>query len=152
MATCPGAARAMAPHRGVIAEAHAPSMVVLPHVVRLAQALLSVGARLVGRQGRRSRFTKRTLARPMGTILLVDDDDDLRESIEGLLTEQGHEVTTARNGLDALDALDGAELPDVAVIDVFMPEMDGLELLERLRGDARLAALPVIVMSAATSV
>lgn len=84
----------------------------------------------------------------MGNILLVDDDDDVRDAVEGFLRDQGHAVTTARNGLDALDALSGAELPDVAVIDVSMPEMDGLTLLQKMRGDPRLAGLPVIVMSA----
>lgn len=87
----------------------------------------------------------------MMNILLVDDDEDLRDAIESFLTDHGHAVRTARNGLDALAALAKGALPDLALIDVFMPEMDGLVLLATMRADARLADLPVIVMSAVST-
>lgn len=84
-------------------------------------------------------------------ILLVDDDEDLRDAIQAFLTDQGHEVTTACNGLDALDLLAEGGLPEVALVDVFMPVMDGIAMIEKMRADPRLAEIPVIVMSASTS-
>lgn len=68
------------------------------------------------------------------TLLLVEDDDGLRAVLEHLLTGAGLEVLTARNGKEAL-ALLTPEI-DVVVSDIIMPEMDGLDLLMRIRKES----------------
>jgi len=85
-------------------------------------------------------------------ILVVDDDDDIRESLAWLLEDEGYRVDAAANGRDALVVLARIPLPSVALVDLRMPVMDGVELIERLRADPRYASLPVIVFSAASTV
>ena len=85
-------------------------------------------------------------------VLVVDDDDDIRESLTWLLEEEGYRVDSAANGRDALAVLARIALPDVALVDLRMPVMDGVELIEIMRADPRYAALPVIVFSAASTV
>lgn len=82
-----------------------------------------------------------------GRILVVDDYPMNRMQLARLLGAQGHSVTTAENGRQALDLIQ--EQPfDVVLLDIMMPEMDGYQLLERIKADPRLRELPVIVISA----
>jgi CheY-like chemotaxis protein len=81
-------------------------------------------------------------------VLIIDDDDDLRDSLQGLLEEDGVRATTAAGGLSALRQLAGADLPDVILLDLMMPGIDGWELRRRLLADPRLAGIPVIAMTA----
>ena len=80
-------------------------------------------------------------------VLAVEDDNDLREFYGTLLREEGHQVRLARNGLDALHHLDWA--PDLILLDLMMPVMDGYEFLRRLRASPKGAGIPVLVLSAA---
>ena len=80
----------------------------------------------------------------MATILVVDDDALVRRALGTALERAGHVVLTAENGLEGA-RLTREEAIDLAVVDIHMPEMDGLELLVQLRATA--PALPVIVMS-----
>ncbi len=80
-------------------------------------------------------------------ILLVDDDPDIREALAEALAADGNEVRTAENGRAAL-ASARAERPDVIVLDLMMPVMNGWEFRRIQRGDADLAGIPVIVISA----
>jgi CheY-like chemotaxis protein len=89
--------------------------------------------------------------RPAG-VLVVDDDDDIRESLTWLLEDEGFQVSTAANGRQALDVLARIPLPDVALVDLRMPVMDGVELIGALRADPRYAGLRIIVFSAASTV
>ena len=74
-------------------------------------------------------------ARPTGSILLVEDEQVLRESIAQLLTEEGYEVVEAVDGQDAYEkGVDRAF--DLVLTDIHMPRMDGLALLERLQRTA----------------
>ncbi len=78
------------------------------------------------------------------TILLVDDDAKVRESIRGVLGDEGYEVVTASNGVQAMDAV-AVHNPDLILLDLWMPEMDGIEFLQQAgSGDS---AIPVIVIS-----
>ena len=81
----------------------------------------------------------------MGKILIVDDDPQLRQSFEKLLTEDGHHVKTASSGEAAL-ALVKAETPDLVILDVRLPGMDGLEAFRAIHEME--PKLPVIVMTA----
>lgn len=88
----------------------------------------------------------------MAHILLVDDDEDLRDAIQGFLDDRGYAAVTARNGAHALEVLAASTLPDVAVVDAYMLVMDGVELIERMRADPRFAKIPVIMISASTTI
>ena len=81
----------------------------------------------------------------MGDILIVDDDSQLRQSFEKLLTEEGYSVRTAASGEAGLDIVCKA-VPDLVVIDVRLPGMNGLETFRAMREIE--PKLPVIVMTA----
>jgi CheY-like chemotaxis protein len=83
----------------------------------------------------------------MGSILVVDDDADSREAVSRLLMKSGHTVRAARNGREALIAV-ATTAPDVIVLDVRMPEMNGLEFLQVIRSYLRWQSLPVILLTA----
>jgi len=76
--------------------------------------------------------------------LVVDDAPDIRLLAELVLSMAGFTVTTASSGKDALRQLAG-DLPDIVVLDVQMPELDGWETLSHLRADPRTADLPVVL-------
>lgn len=70
----------------------------------------------------------------MHTILLIDDDDDIRDLLEYNLKKEGFNVISADNGVKGID-LAKKHLPDIILLDVMMPEMDGVEVCENLRSD-----------------
>lgn len=83
----------------------------------------------------------------MPTILIVDDEFGLAETLSDVLVTMGYEVTTAVNGKLALASV-RATRPDAVLLDVMMPVMSGLEMLAQLRADDAYRDLPVILMSA----
>lgn len=88
--------------------------------------------------------------RDAARILVVDDDPDLRRSLAEVLEEEGFEVSCARNGEEALRALEGSP-PSAILLDLTMPVMDGWAFRARQRSDERLAHIPTVVISAAYS-
>lgn len=82
----------------------------------------------------------------MARLLLVEDDEDSRDALARLLKEAGHRVESVPNGKEALAAI-LADTPDLVLLDLFMPEMDGAGLLEILRSYLRLQSLPVVVLT-----
>jgi CheY-like chemotaxis protein len=78
-------------------------------------------------------------------ILIVDDEQDLLDSLAEFFQDEGFAVTTARNGAEALAELDHDDLPSVVILDLLMPVMSGLEVYEAMLNDPRLAKLPVVV-------
>lgn len=85
----------------------------------------------------------------MHTILVVEDDPDIRELVSEVLEQSGYHVAEAGNGQEALDFLRAhIDEPCVVLLDLMMPVLSGPELLEIMAEDARLAALPVVVVSA----
>ncbi len=84
-------------------------------------------------------------------LLVVDDDDDLRETLAELLEDCGHTVATAADGEAALARLREDPSVEVILLDWMMPRIDGLEFRRRQRADPRLAAIPVVLMSATTA-
>ena len=82
-----------------------------------------------------------------GRILIVDDNKSNRELLARRLKRQGHHVTEASSGAEALELL--VETPqDVVILDVLMPRLDGFQVLERIKADPALTEIPVIVVSA----
>ena len=83
------------------------------------------------------------------TILVVEDDVDIRENLAEFLLSEGYAVQTAADGRKALDLLRTAsDLPQVILLDLRMPRMDGFKFREEQEKDARLAAIPVLLMTA----
>lgn len=83
----------------------------------------------------------------MARILIADDDLDIRELVEFKLVSLGHAVTVVSDGQAALAAC-RAERFDLAVLDVMMPGLSGLDAVATIRADPELAALPVILLTA----
>src|SRR4029078_11962162 len=83
------------------------------------------------------------------TVLVVDDEDDIRETIRTILEDEGYEAYGASNGSEALNLLHDIPRPCVILLDLMMPVMDGWKLLEVLKEDDPLATIPVPVVSAA---
>jgi CheY-like chemotaxis protein len=81
------------------------------------------------------------------TVLVADDEDDIRDLIAFRLQSVGYDVVTADNGHDAL-AVARRRLPDLMVLDVNMPGLDGIEVCYRVHEDPVTAEIPVIVVSA----
>lgn len=82
-----------------------------------------------------------------GHVLVVDDDRVNRLLLTRSLEREGHRVSVADNGRTALGLL-GEDPPDVVLLDIVMPELDGVSVLERIKGDSALQHLPVIMISA----
>jgi two-component system response regulator MtrA len=84
-------------------------------------------------------------ARPL--ILVADDNDDILGLVKAVLERAGYDVAAVGNGAQALASV-AEQRPDLAVLDITMPEVDGLEVLRRLRADEATHDLPVVLLSA----
>jgi DNA-binding response OmpR family regulator len=83
----------------------------------------------------------------MAHILAVDDDEQVLLSIQQLLESAGHTVSPASSGQEALDLLT-RQRPELIILDIIMPEMDGVEVCRRVRADPFLARLPILFLTA----
>jgi CheY-like chemotaxis protein len=85
-------------------------------------------------------------------IFIVEDDEDIRIDLGELLTEEGYTVSSAADGREALEVLKAAaEPPCVILLDLMMPGMNGWQLRAELLKDPRLASVPIVLLSAASS-
>lgn len=90
----------------------------------------------------------------MTVLLVVDDDDDIREALCGALTVEGYVVITARDGIEALDRLHGfggMPRPDIVILDIMMPGMNGWGFLQVKDSDPDVQGIPVILLTAMRS-
>jgi CheY-like chemotaxis protein len=87
----------------------------------------------------------------MSTVMIVDDGTDIRALMVELLRVHGHDSIEAASGLEALALLDAGADPDVVVLDVHMPELDGWQTLQRIRTDAHTETLPVVLCTVKNS-
>lgn len=85
-----------------------------------------------------------------GHVLVVDDDEDIRESLGDVLRAEGYTVSVAADGAQALELLHSGNRPGLVLVDMIMPVMDGAELLARMASDPELRKLPVLVISASS--
>ena len=83
----------------------------------------------------------------MCSVLIVEDTPIVREPLEKLLRYEGFDTVATSNGVEALEAMK-IHTPDVILLDVAMPKMNGVEFLHQLRGDERWRDVPVIVLTA----
>ena len=90
----------------------------------------------------------------MADIMIVDDDRDIVALLKFLLENDGHRITTACNGGEALTQLGvepprpDAEIPDLIVLDVMMPVMDGYTVCSRLAKNGRMRSVPLVILTA----
>ena len=81
-------------------------------------------------------------------LMLVEDDDDIRETFADVLRECGYEVSEAQNGRHALELLGSGPRPALILLDAMMPVMDGRSFREAQLKNAAIASIPVVLMSA----
>lgn len=84
-------------------------------------------------------------------VLIAEDEANIVESLSFILGREGYEVATVADGEAALARL-RVDLPDLMILDVMMPRLNGFEVLKTVKGDPRLQRLPVIVLTAKTQV
>ena len=84
------------------------------------------------------------------TILLAEDDQDIRDVVQEVLEERGYDVIPARTGRQALDvlALDHSSRPDAVILDLIMPNVTRWQVLEEMRQDPELDNIPLIILNA----
>lgn len=85
----------------------------------------------------------------MRTVMVIEDDDDIREDIREILQHEGYRVAEARDGAEALAWLRSADAPSVILLDLMMPHMDGWEFRAEQRKDPALAQIPTVLLSGA---
>jgi len=91
------------------------------------------------------------VARPDAPVIMVVDDSlTVRKFTSRLLEREGYQVVTAKDGVDALEHTLGT-IPDVMLVDIEMPRMDGFELTRNVRGDPRTHGIPIIIISSRTA-
>jgi DNA-binding response OmpR family regulator len=86
-----------------------------------------------------------------GRILVVDANEMNRDLLSRRLRQQGHTVSVAENGRQALERIAAEDL-DLVMLDIMMPELDGYQVLDRMRADGTLDRLPVVMISAVTEI
>ncbi|MBK7862657.1 MAG: response regulator [Archangiaceae bacterium] len=84
----------------------------------------------------------------MKRIMVAEDDPEIRASVAELLQSEGYEVVLASNGAKALELLRGGAAPQLILLDLMMPGVDGFQFREEQRKDPVLSAIPVLLMSA----
>jgi DNA-binding response OmpR family regulator len=82
-----------------------------------------------------------------GLVLVIDDEKDLLELVRYKLEKEGYRIRTAQDGEAGLEAV-ARELPDIVIVDLMLPGIDGLDVCRRLRADRRTAQTPIIMLTA----
>jgi len=87
---------------------------------------------------------------PRSTILIVEDEQESRDALRDLLELEGYRVETAVNGREALDALNASgDRICIMLLDLFMPVMDGWQVIDQLRAEGRLASTQIVIITSA---
>ena len=79
-------------------------------------------------------------------ILIVDDIKEVRDVVQLILTRKGYSTLTAQNGAECLEILNKQQV-DLIILDIIMPEIDGWEVLRRLKSQGKTAAIPVVLLT-----
>jgi CheY-like chemotaxis protein len=82
------------------------------------------------------------------SVLIVEDDEGVRESVAAILREEGYVVDVVASGAEALARLQREPRPTLILLDLMMPEMDGIDFRRRQLDDPELGAIPVVIISA----
>lgn len=84
---------------------------------------------------------------PKKIILLVEDDSFLSDMYTTKFAESGYDIKSAMDGQQGLDMLNAGLRPDIALLDIVMPKMDGIELLTAMKKDEKLKGIPVVLLT-----
>jgi DNA-binding response OmpR family regulator len=84
----------------------------------------------------------------MPHVLVVDDEPEILKMVAKIMEARGHRVSLARDGQEALDAV-GRDRPDVMILDLNLPKMDGFEVCKQLKTDPATRAIPIVMLTAA---
>ena len=95
-------------------------------------------------------MTDATAAPEAPTVLVVDDSLTVRKATQRLLARQHYQVLLAKDGVDALEQLQQAT-PDLMLVDIEMPRMDGFDLTRNVRGGEKTAGIPIIIITSRTA-
>ena len=85
------------------------------------------------------------------TVLVVDDEPDIRDSLRDALEDEGYRVAVARNGKEALETLPTLQKPVAIILDIIMPVMSGTEFYAAIQADPRFAKTPVLISTSDAS-
>ncbi len=96
-----------------------------------------------------ARRNARVTGRRRHLVLIVDDYDDTREALVDMMTVKGFEAVGAPSGTVALDLFRAGMRPCVVLLDIYMPEMSGWEVAERMHADGELNQIPIVILSSA---
>ena len=101
-----------------------------------------------GRKGRKTRPEAASGGGIVSQILIVEDDPNLRDTLQDVLVDDGYEVLAASQGVEALSIL-AAHTPALVILDLYMPVMNGWDLLAAMRADPRMRTIPTLVLTSA---
>lgn len=87
----------------------------------------------------------------MQKILLVEDNDELRRLYTELLVKKNYEIETAPNGADGIEKL-GSFNPDIVILDIMLPDTNGIEILKQIKSNERYKKLPVIMLTGVSEI
>ena len=80
----------------------------------------------------------------MSKIMVIDDEHDLREMVSLFMEKEGYEVIDAENGKECSEMLKNGQIPDLILLDIMMPELNGWEVFDRLKEDASWKDIPIV--------
>ena len=109
----------------------------------------ALGGEAGGEGNRELDGTSRSEESVRHAVMIVDDDDAIREALEDVLSDEGYEVVGMSDGQQALDYLQAEKRPSAILVDLWMPVMDGWKFLDALLDDPRLSRIPLVVLTAA---
>lgn len=82
----------------------------------------------------------------MAKILIIEDEKNIARAVKDKLSNEGHQVNFRNSGAAGIEFLN-SEIPDLIILDLLMPEMDGFQVVERLKGDPKLKEIPILILS-----
>jgi len=126
-------------------------VVLIINPVQLAQRIdVEAQAPMVMKTAQATREAASATALGPPLVLIVDDSLTVRKITSRLLTREGFDVTTAKDGLDAMQVL-AERMPDAILLDIEMPRMDGFEFAKTVKADTRSAHIPIIMITSRTA-
>src|SRR5687768_9688485 len=81
------------------------------------------------------------------TVLIVEDEQSMQRALKNKLEHAGYAVIAANDGEEAIDALRSANKPDLVLLDLIMPKLDGISVLRQMKGDDALRPVPVVILT-----